>query len=273
MGQKVNALAFRLGLNRDWEASWHAEGEYTSSLHKDLLTKEYLTRVFEEKGILVGTFQIQRSLLQTHISFPFHSLDKKMKGGKSSSPETSLSFSSLHIGLRKINGPETFLHPRGLGSVTQKERWRVEKRVTTALRAYRDRPFFREGVKVMGGALGLGSASLLSRYFASEIQKDRRHNQFIRFAHKALPFFLKASSRLEGIRLQWKGRLNGSERSKTQVLKCGRVPFHTLSQEMDFGYTPTFTPYGVCSVKVWLSFAPRAPKTSLLDASTKTSHL
>jgi ribosomal protein S3 len=53
--------------------------------------------------------------------------------------------------------------------------------------------------------------------------------------------------------------LNGSERSKTQVLTCGRVSFHTLAQEMDLGYTPTFTPYGVCSVKIWMSFAPRGP--------------
>jgi ribosomal protein S3 len=276
MGQKVNALAFRLGLNRDWEDSWHAEGEYTASLHKDLLTKKYLTRVFREKDVLVGTIQIQRSLLQTHVSFPFHPLEKKVSGkgarraqeaGREVSapmsipslPNLPLSFSKIHAGLKIINGPETYLHPRALGSVTQKKRWRVEKRVSTALRPYRDRSFFLEGVKVMAGALGLGSASLLSRYFASELEKDRRHNNFIRFVHKALPLFLKASSGLQGIRIQWKGRLNGSERSKTQVLTCGRVSFHTLAQEMDLGYTPTFTPYGVCSVKIWMSFAPRGP--------------
>ncbi len=43
MGQKVNPISFRLGINRTWDSRWYAEGEsYGTILHEDLKIREYL---------------------------------------------------------------------------------------------------------------------------------------------------------------------------------------------------------------------------------------
>ena len=34
MGQKVNPIAFRLAVNKDWRSKWYASGkDYTNKLH------------------------------------------------------------------------------------------------------------------------------------------------------------------------------------------------------------------------------------------------
>ncbi len=43
MGQKVNPIAFRLAVNKDWRSKWYAAGkDYTDKLHEDLAIRTYL---------------------------------------------------------------------------------------------------------------------------------------------------------------------------------------------------------------------------------------
>jgi small subunit ribosomal protein S3 len=43
MGQKVNPIAFRLAVNKDWRSKWYApEEEFADHLHSDLKIREYL---------------------------------------------------------------------------------------------------------------------------------------------------------------------------------------------------------------------------------------
>ena len=43
MGQKVNPIAFRLAVNKDWRSKWYASGkDYTNKLHEDLAIRGYL---------------------------------------------------------------------------------------------------------------------------------------------------------------------------------------------------------------------------------------
>ena len=36
MGQKVNPISLRLGINKTWDSRWFADGEYATLLHEDL---------------------------------------------------------------------------------------------------------------------------------------------------------------------------------------------------------------------------------------------
>ena len=40
MGQKVNPIGFRLGVNKDWESIWYAGKEYSKTLNKDIKIRE-----------------------------------------------------------------------------------------------------------------------------------------------------------------------------------------------------------------------------------------
>ena len=45
MGQKVNPIAFRLAVNKDWRSKWFAtKKEFTEFLHSDLAVRQYLKR-------------------------------------------------------------------------------------------------------------------------------------------------------------------------------------------------------------------------------------
>ena len=43
MGQKVNPIGLRLGINRTWDSRWYAgRNEYAKLLHEDLKIRAYL---------------------------------------------------------------------------------------------------------------------------------------------------------------------------------------------------------------------------------------
>jgi len=52
MGQKVNPIGFRLGINRTWDSRWFADGaEYAKLLHEDFRIREYLRAKLKQAGI------------------------------------------------------------------------------------------------------------------------------------------------------------------------------------------------------------------------------
>jgi small subunit ribosomal protein S3 len=52
MGQKVNPIGMRLGVNRTWESRWYADkGEYANLLHEDLKIRTMLFKDMRQAGI------------------------------------------------------------------------------------------------------------------------------------------------------------------------------------------------------------------------------
>jgi small subunit ribosomal protein S3 len=55
-----------------------------------------------------------------------------------------------------------------------------------------------------------------------------------------------------GVRVQCSGRLGGSEMSRKESYREGRVPLHTLRADIDYGFREAKTTYGRIGVKVWI---------------------
>jgi small subunit ribosomal protein S3 len=51
MGQKVNPIGLRLGINRTWDSRWYADRNYADLLHEDLSIREYLFENLAQAGI------------------------------------------------------------------------------------------------------------------------------------------------------------------------------------------------------------------------------
>ena len=52
MGQKVNPIGMRLGINRTWESRWYADkGEYANLLHEDLKIRSMLFKDMRQAGV------------------------------------------------------------------------------------------------------------------------------------------------------------------------------------------------------------------------------
>lgn len=51
MGQKVNPIAFRLGINRDWDARWYARKDFAKKLAGDLKIRKFIKTQLYHAGI------------------------------------------------------------------------------------------------------------------------------------------------------------------------------------------------------------------------------
>ena len=51
MGQKVNPISLRLGVNRTWDSRWYADEKFTDYLHEDLKIRKFLKEKLAQAGI------------------------------------------------------------------------------------------------------------------------------------------------------------------------------------------------------------------------------
>src|SRR5687767_10614541 len=56
----------------------------------------------------------------------------------------------------------------------------------------------------------------------------------------------------EGIRIQCSGRLGGADIARREWQRKGRVPLHTLRENIDYGFSEAQTVYGKIGVKCWI---------------------
>lgn len=56
----------------------------------------------------------------------------------------------------------------------------------------------------------------------------------------------------KGVKIRCSGRLAGAEIARTEWLRVGSVPLHTLRADIDYGQAIAQTTYGVIGVTVWI---------------------
>jgi len=66
MGQKVNPIGLRLGINKTWDSRWYAGSDYADKLHEDLKIRKYLKKHLGAAGI--SKIVIERPTKKAHIS-------------------------------------------------------------------------------------------------------------------------------------------------------------------------------------------------------------
>ena len=66
MGQKVNPVGLRLGINRTWDSRWYADDDYAHLLHEDLQIRNFLFDRLNQAGI--GRIVIERPAKKARIT-------------------------------------------------------------------------------------------------------------------------------------------------------------------------------------------------------------
>ena len=91
-------------------------------------------------------------------------------------------------------------------------------------------------------------AKLIALNIASQLERRIMYRRAMRRA-------LSSAMRLgiEGVKIMCAGRLNGIEIARTEWYREGRVPLHTLKNDIDYGVAEAKTAMGVVGVKVWIS--------------------
>lgn len=66
MGQKVNAIGLRVGINKTWDSRWFAGSDYATKLHEDYKIQNYLKKNLDAAG--VSKVVIERPSKKAHVT-------------------------------------------------------------------------------------------------------------------------------------------------------------------------------------------------------------
>ncbi|MFN3428809.1 MAG: 30S ribosomal protein S3 [Candidatus Sericytochromatia bacterium] len=90
-------------------------------------------------------------------------------------------------------------------------------------------------------------AQLVAENIAAQLEK---RIAFRRAMKQTMMRAMKAGAK--GIKVMVAGRLGGAEIARTEWLRDGRIPLHTLRADIDYGFAQATTMYGIIGVKVWI---------------------
>ena len=202
MGQKVNPVGLRVGINRGWDSVWFAKKkDYGNYLIEDYKIRDYIKNNVSNSG--VSKVQIERTskkcIVTIYTSRPGFVIGKK--GSDIEKIKKNLGKFSKHelsLNIKEVKKPElnSFLVAENIAQ-------QLVKRI-----AYR-----RAMKRAIQSALRLGA---------------------------------------KGIRVCVSGRLAGNEIARSEWLREGSVPLHTLRADVDYSEAEALTTYGIIGVKVWI---------------------
>ena len=202
MGQKVNPVGFRLGVNRGWDSVWFArKADYGKFLIEDYKIRQFIRKNIINSG--VSEVIIERSgkkcSIFIHTSRPGFVIGKKGSDIEKIKDKISkITDSEVSVNIKEIKKPELNAY-----LVAENISQQLVKRI-----AYR-----RAMKRAMQSAMRLGA---------------------------------------KGIKVTLSGRLAGNEIARSEWLREGSIPLHTLRANLDYAESEALTTYGIIGVKVWI---------------------
>jgi small subunit ribosomal protein S3 len=110
MGQKVNPVGLRLGINRTWDSRWYAsDKEYAGLLHEDLKIRKYLEQRLAQAGVarIVIERPAKKARITIHSARPGVVIGKKGADiEKLRSDLAKMTKSEVHLNIVEIRKPE-----------------------------------------------------------------------------------------------------------------------------------------------------------------------
>lgn len=204
MGQKVNPIALRVGVNKTWQSKWYVDPrEYADTLHEDLKLRKALLGLPEVQGAEISCVEISRKPQRITITI-------------------STSRPGVIIGTKGATIEKISKDLQALSTKT------IQIKIKNIEHAERD-------------------AQLISSSCAKQLVARGSYKRVLKNAiQKAM------ASGVQGIKIRVSGRLGGAEISRSEWMKEGRIPLHTLRSDIDYGFSIANTSFGAIGVKVWV---------------------
>ena len=204
MGQKVNPIGLRLGINKTWVSRWYASPrDYANLLHEDLQIRGLIENIPECKGADISEIEIirhpQRITVMIHTARP-----------------------GVVIGIKGANIEKITEY------VQKKLGKKIQIKIKEIKRAELNATLVAQNV----------ARQLMGRVAFRKVLKQTCSNAI--------------KSGAQGIKIRISGRVGGSDMARTEEIKEGRVPLHTLRASIDYGFAEANTTYGKVGVKVWI---------------------
>lgn len=130
--------------------------------------------------------------------------------------------------------------------------------------------YFRECLQLMYAIFkGYGSANLLGSLIYTYTRRNPRRVAFLGNIQRLLVWHYKtvADLKIQGVRIEVKGRFNAKSRARKRILSVGCVKIHVKSSNVDFAQILAITKFGSLGIKVWI--CPTKP--NILVKSNKSN--
>ena len=109
MGQKVNPIGLRLGINRTWDSRWYAEDNYADLLHEDLRIRAFLRQRLVQAGVsrVVIERPAKMARITIHTARPGVVIGKKgVDIERLRKDIAKMTGSDVHVNIVEIRKPE-----------------------------------------------------------------------------------------------------------------------------------------------------------------------
>jgi len=109
MGQKVNPIGLRLGINRTWDSRWYADQSYANLLHEDLRIRAFLQDKLSQAGVsrIIVERPAKMARVTIHTARPGVVIGKKGADIEKLRAELSkMTGSDVHLNIVEIRKPE-----------------------------------------------------------------------------------------------------------------------------------------------------------------------
>ncbi|MDO8445998.1 MAG: 30S ribosomal protein S3 [Deltaproteobacteria bacterium] len=110
MGQKVNPIGLRLGINKSWDSKWYLDKGYSKALHEDIKIRSFLKKKLFHAG--VSKIEIERvadkGKVNIYTARPGIIIGKKGTEIENLKKELqNLTGKEIYINIQEIRKPET----------------------------------------------------------------------------------------------------------------------------------------------------------------------
>ena len=249
MGQKTIPQSLRLDYLKNWNSDWiNEKNDYSKLLYFDCTLREYITKICKRDDLNLSKINIKKNNqhIEIYLSFYKNNLNKDLIMELQKNVDVYLSYLNLPFSSR------IYILNNTIGNLNIKSMFYSNFKSRKKLS--RINPSFYSFINTSYVAFYTQSVELISNYLVKDLKRIPRHRQYLNNINKILIKQYNIFDNCLGYKLQLKGRVNGKERSNKIVIKSGKTPSNTLKYNIKYDYKDILTPYGICSLKIWLFY-------------------
>jgi ribosomal protein S3 len=130
----------------------------------------------------------------------------------------------------------------------------TQEKIFMSLQKFRNTPFLKEGVELLFHVTyNSNSANLLAKFIVFQLKKIKRHKFFLSFLKQTLTILLNSNlSKIKGVKVIIRGRLNGVPRAKQKIIIIGEVPAQSIFAKLDYSQATAHSSNGSYGIKIWV---------------------
>ena len=172
MGQKVNPIGLRLGINRTWDSRWYADRNYADLLHEDLEIRAFLFKRLAQAGVskIIIERPAKKARVTIHTARPGVVIGKKGVDIENLRREISnMTGSEAHLNIVEIRKPEIDAQLVAENVAMQLER-RIAYRRAMKRAVQTAMDFGAEGIRIRcAGRLGGSEIARVEQYLEGRV--------------------------------------------------------------------------------------------------------